>query len=339
MSPENQSPSKTFAKLSWAFFGLIMLWNSRSFAQDFFYNTPGSENLFEIKVENRSEDSEPLWIVFYENDYLEELSYEIPARSTQVIDLEGLKQPNWTFSVVTKSSLVRPVWSPHSWQLRAHTRYQVDVKDQKAVSLQIFNLFLEKQKGVLRYTDTQGEVLQEKSILTAGFRKTIQQLETPPPGASLLTFESEQPLIITSDKKVNPLRDTRRPVPNQTKHFLVQNRNGGPSFVAPIEDPKLIAIARKEIQDPQGYIVFADLEINPQQPNRDFSSPTKNYWSWSIRKVTAMTQIGADWCHAYPEVIERMLTTFLTQQKVCFRGQRIIRELTPKEVESGQLQN
>jgi len=339
MSPENHHPLKTFAKSTLTLFGLMLMLGVQVQAQDFVYNTPASENLYEIKVENRSQDSEPLWIVFYENDYLEELSFELAPRSTRVIRLEGLKQPAWTFSVVTKSALVRPVSRSQVWELRAHTRYQVDVKNLKEVSFQIYNLFLEKQKIVLRYTNAEGKILQEKSFFTEGFRKTLGHLETPPKDASLLTFESEQPLMITSDQKVKPTRDTRRPASDQTKHFLVQNRNGGPTFVAPIEDPKLIALARKEIQDPQGYIVFADLEINPQQANRDFSSPTKNYWTWSIRKVTAMTQIGADWCHAYPEVIERMLNTFLTQQKVCFRGQRIIRELTKEELQSGQLQN
>lgn len=330
--PQGLSSFLKFSFTSLIFFSATQLW-----ARDYVFNTLNSEKLEELQVLNKSRETQPVWLVFYEDEFKEEYYFEVPARSTRTVSLDGLKKPEWTFAIVAKSSLVTPFSDKKIWEQNPNTRYEMKLKNSLKIDLEFLNLFPEKQNIKLQYVHASGEILEEKNMKSAGFRKTIQQMETPPNGASLLVIESEHPLLVASQQTLKPSLDTRRNAPQKNKYFLVQNGHGGTSFVAPIDDPELIQLARQEIINPQGFTVFADLETNPQQPNRNFSAPEKNYWSWSIKKVTGLAQVGADWCHAYPEMIERMLQGFLRQEHVCFRGQRIVRELKPHEVEQGIL--
>lgn len=313
----------------------VFLHSVPGLARDYVYQNPDTQNTDRVQIENKTGSSQPIWILFYEDEFLEEHSFDIPAGAMKTIQLDGLKKPHWNFSVLTKSKAVAPVAA--NWEWSPSTRYEMKLKTQQEISLKFFNLYVAKQKVKMTYFNAAAEVLSENEFYTASFRQNISRLEKVPAGASRLIIESEAPLQITSSENFAPAVDKQRVAPTNFKYFLVQGGSDGTNFVAPIDDPALIQRAREEILKPQGYIVFADIELNVNQPNRNFASPEKSYWSWSIKKVTGMSQIGADWCQAYPEMIERMLHGFLRQENVCFRGQRIIRELKPAEVQSGIL--
>ncbi len=309
-----------------------------AFGRDFIFQNQDTQQQTQVKVANWSSEVQPVWVLFYGPEFMEEHSFEIPANSQKVLNLDGLKKPLWTFAVLTKSPLVKPLDSISHWEWAPGTLYEMSLESTDPISLKVLNLYLQKQKVKLTYFDAQGKILQQNQFTTASFRNNISHTLTPPEGATRLQLQSEGPLQITSSHNFKALTDESRPVSGDFKYFLVSGGSNSTSFVVPIQDPALIKRAREEIKNPQGYIVFADIELNHNQANRDFTSPQKNYWSWSIQKVTGMAQIGADWCQAYPEMIERMLHMFLNQKKVCFRGQKIIRELTPEEVHLGLLE-
>ena len=313
----------------------LFLYSAPSLARDYVYQNPDTQNSYHVEVQNKTNTTQPIWILFYEDEFLEEHSFDIPPGATKNIQLDGLKKPAWNYSVLSKSKFVAPTSA--NWEWSPSTRYEMKLKSQKEVTLKFFNLYLAKQKVKMTYVNLAGETLSYSEFYTASFRQNILRVEKVPFGASRLIMESEAPIQISSSENFMPAVDKQRIAPASFKYFLVQNGTDGTNFVAPIDDPALIQRAREEILKPQGYIVFANIELNTNQPNRNFASPEKSYWSWSIKKVTGMSQIGADWCQAYPEMIERMLHGFLRQESVCFRGQRIIRELKPAEVQSGIL--
>lgn len=322
---------------------LLVLQGIPSFARDYVFQNSNTEQKTSVQVQNKTKEVQPVWVLFYQDEFIEEHGFEIPANSVRTLNLDGLKKPLWNFAVLTKSLAVQPVGSPVSdqanWEWSPATRFEMKLKPTQELSLQFFNLYVEKQKVSLTYLNPHSEVVQKTEFHTASFRRNLSRNEIIPAGATRLVIESEAPIQVSSKEIIKPVIDGSRTVTSDFKYFLVQNGIGGTNFVAPIDDPALIRLARKEILDPQGYMVFADIELNKNQANRNFSSPEKAYWSWSIKKVTGMAQVGADWCQAYPEMIERMLHGFLRQESVCFRGQRIIRELKPSEVQSGQLNN
>ncbi len=319
----------------------IILQSFPSLAQDFVYQSPQTESSYQVQVVNKSNETQPVWVLFYQDEFIEEHHFEVPALTQKQLSLYGLKKPNWNFAVLTKSLLVSPIeTNPNlksTWAWSQTTRYELKIKLQKELNLNFFNLYVEKQKISLTYLDAKSVVIKKSEFHSASFRQSLTRLEALPLGTARLVIESDAPIQVTTSEAIAPQIATSRKASTAFTYFLVQNNSGGSTFIAPIDDPELIARAKQEIINPQGYIVFADVELNTTQANRNFSMSTKPYWSWSIKKVTGLSQIGADWCQAYPEMIERMLHGFLRQQKVCFRGQRIIRELSLTEVESGKL--
>jgi hypothetical protein len=306
-------------------------------ARDYIYQNPETQNSFQVQVQNKTAEEQPVWVLFYEDEFIEEQSFDLPANSTKILNLDGLKKPNWNFAVLSKTAKVAPVGK--DWEWSPSSRYEMKLKKQKEIKLKFFNLYIEKQKVTLSYINSQNTLLQKVDFYSSSFRQSLERIEKVPAGATRLIVESEAPLQMISSEVFMPVTDSHRTVSGEFKYFLVQASGDSSSFVAPIDDPVLIQKAREEILEPKGNIVFADIELNKEQANRNFASPEKYYWSWAVKKVTGMSQIGADWCQAYPEMIERMLHGFLRQESVCFRGQRIIRELKPSEVQSGVLNN
>jgi hypothetical protein len=322
-------------------FILIFLQLTPAFGRDFVYQNQNTQGQTQVEVENLSSRVQTVWVLLYGTEFIEEHAFDIEAKTKKILDITDFMTPDTTFAILTKSSLVHPIGEDArhapTWNWEPGTHYEITLPSSNQVSLKIFNLYLEQQKVSLRYLNAAGATLSSSTLTTDGFRKNLEHLEDIPNGSTTLIVESEAPILLTSSEIVRPVTDTRRVASTQMHYFLLQGGSSGSSFVVPMDDPAMIQRARQEILIPQGYMVFADIELNKTQANRDFSTPEKIYWSWSVKKVTGMSQIAADWCQAYPEMIERMLHTFVRQQSVCFQGEKIIRELKPSEVESGIL--
>lgn len=304
----------------------IFCYNS-AFGRDLIYYTNNSSDVKTVLIENKSSEVQDLWLIFYAGEFLEEVHIPLPPHFRKNLSLSDLKSPHWDMAILTKSSLVK---LPASWTTQMSTTYLKNVSNQRVWEFNSINLNLTSQLISLRYENKLGQIIKTETLESATYMKSKKEILEVPAGTQKIHIESEQPLSLPSEKGLQQILDSRRKPKTGTSYFLVQFEPGS-TFLAPLTDPNLIQMARDEIQNPQGLILLADIEKNANSPNQNWSLSHKPYWSWHIKTVTGLVNLAADWCQAYPEMIERMLTQILAQEKVCFRGSQIVRELKPEE--------
>ncbi len=284
---------------------------------------------------NKSTETQEAWILFYEGQFIEEQYLEIPPQALLTVDIRAWhpnpNRPDW--AVLTKNSELE---LPTGWRRDKGSFFEITLNNPEEI--QILNLFPQEQEIRLVYQNEKGQALETEIRTSPQYLKSENWQLSPPAGSQRLQIKAQANIMLQSKGQVQIQRDeSRKPITNRV-HFLVSGEDGS-SFVAPIEDSKLITKAREEMKNPQGFMIFADLDLNNDEPNRNLVSKNREYWSWKIKRVTGLSQVGADWCFAYPEYIERMLHIWMNKKRACFRGQKIIRELTPTEVETGHLSN
>lgn len=130
------------------------------------------------------------------------------------------------------------------------------------------------------------------------------------------------------------------PVKTDGTYFLVGRKNDKTeNFVVKISDSTLLQKARDQIKNPQNEkIIFGSVVLGHNNTNRDFSKKDKSFWSWSVGEVTNISDIAATYCNGTPQLVEDVLVDWLQNPgKICFWNYRILKELTPQEVSTGQL--
>jgi hypothetical protein len=300
-------------------------------AEDLIYHTTSSDEVSLLKIDNQSYQDQDFWLLFYEDSFIEERHFEIRARSQKTIQVSDYKQGTWNMSVLTKSNQVK---LPAQWQIQKSTLFEKSVAGIQKLELNPINLWKKPQDLTLEYFDLNNRLIQKNQLTTEAYLKSKSlQLEVPKQ-AIRLKIKSTHLLTFPPRDRIGFLIDNSRELPpaaKTTHYFLVSNGTHS-SFIAPIKDPDLVAKARQEISNYQGLMVFAEIDYNEKDLNRNLTHPLKPYWSWKLTEVTELSQIGADWCQTYPEMIERMLDLMISQKQVCFRGQRIIKELRPEDL-------
>jgi|GEM_PF-5923458 len=309
----------------------VLAFSPASMAEDLIYHASNSHEVSRFTIENQSFKDEEFWLLFYEDSFIEERHFEIRAQSKKTIQVSDYKQASWRMSVLTKSGQLK--LSTH-WQSQKSTQFEKSVIGIQTLILNPINLWKKPQNLTFEYFDSSNTLILKNQKTTAGYLMSkVIQMDVPA-HAIKVRIKSDNLLTFPSRDQVGFLIDHSRelpPAPKTTHYFLVSNGTYS-SFVAPIRDPELVVKARQEILNFQGLMIFAEIDDNEKDPNRNLASPLKHYWSWKITEVTEMSQIGADWCQAYPEMIERMLDLMILQKQVCFRGQRIIKELRPEDL-------
>ena len=311
----------------------ILFFSPALMAEDLIYHTTESDQVSQLMVENQSYQDQEFWLLFYEDSFIEERHFEIRARSKKVIPVNDYKQSSWNMSVLTKSNQVK---LPALWQKQASTAFEKSVGGLKSLELKPINLWKRPQILTFEFFDINNKLILKDQQTTASYLKSKIIQAQVPKQAIKVKIKSQNLITFPASDKVVFLIDHSRelpPAPKTTHYFLVSNGTHS-SFVAPIQDPELVRKAREEILNFQGFMIFAEIDFNENDPNRNLASPLKPYWSWKITQVTGLTQMGADWCQTYPEMIERMLDLMIAQRQVCFRGQRIIKELGPEDLKS-----
>lgn len=309
----------------------ILALSPASKAEDLMYHASNSDEVSQLSIENQSYQDEEIWLLFYEESFIEERHFEIRARSKKLIQVSDYKKKHWDMSVLTKSNLVKLTTA---WQRQTSTSFEKSLKGIQKLKLNPINLWKKTQSLSFEYFDIHNKLILKDHHSTGTYLKSnIIQIDVPRQ-AIKLKIKSEGLVTFPTSDKIRFLIDNSRtlsPAPKTTHYFLVSNGTNS-SFIAPIKDPELAAKAREEITNFQGYMIFAEIDYNENDPNRNLVNPLKPYWSWKITEVTGMSQVGADWCQTYPEMIERMLDLMISQKQVCFRGQKIIKELRPEEI-------
>lgn len=310
---------------------LIFIFSGLLKAEDIIYFHPKSDELSEFVIENTSSEFQDFWVLVYENEFVDEHHFSISGRTKMKVQLKNIKQPHQDFNVLIKNTKIK---LSQDFQKESSTLFEKNVNSQKNLLLSVINLWVAEQIIKIDFLDQKNHLISSTDHKTNSYMKSnFIQLDVPA-GASKVLIQAPQKIAFSPDSQMRALVDSSRTPDNANEdviHFLVENGTGS-SFVAPIKNPELINKAREEITNFQGYMIFADIDFNESDINRNHLTPLKQYWSWKITEVTALAQIGADWCQAYPEMIERMLYQLINQKRVCFRGQRIIRELKPNEL-------
>lgn len=147
---------------------------------------------------------------------------------------------------------------------------------------------------------------------------------------------------LTADALSSPvlISPTRSEInPDSASYFLVGPRKSdGDSFVVKITDGALIARARDLVQHPEKEkIVFGRVIKGSQGFNRNWFKKEKTHWSWSVSEVTNFDDIGSTACNGNPQFLEDRVDFWINDPgRICFWNYRIKKELTPEQVASGK---
>lgn len=308
-------------------FTIFFLFSYRGLGQDLIHYSPESEKITELLVKNTSLETQDLWLIFYDNQYLDEAHFEIPAQAEKRLKIADLKESHWNFAVLTKSTELR---LPANWQSHVSTRFEKNVRGLSQWKVRPTNLGMEKQELEVQFQNSKGEILETQKILSSNYLKSQSLNLKVPQGAEKAVVQTHFPISLPQEKDLKVVLDSSRKKESDTVYFLLEYEPGS-TFVAPIKDPRLVAQAREEIKNPKGLILFAEIDHSGTGLNRNWSLTHQPYWSWQIKEVTGFYQLAADWCQAYPEMIERMLHPLVTQEKVCFGGSQLVSEVSAPE--------
>jgi hypothetical protein len=312
--------------LCWAFFlyFVISYVPAQAGARDLTYFHHNSHQINFVTVKNTSPEPQDLWILIYEKKFIEEVHVEIPALSKKTLDLTEFKKQNQEVALLTKSDLLKVLGD---WSLRSSTLYQNALPLQSPKKIEITNLSWQAQKIEIQYFNSKNEILFSENFTSQNYMQTQTVNFKSVPLLSYIQVKAQFPLYIHASTNFKPEIDLETPHAKDQIQFLAEYEEGS-QFIISLTDPELIARARGEILNPSGLIIFGDLSLNLNGENRNPAISHQPKWSWSLQKVTALEPLAADWCQVYPEMLERMLSVLLEQEKVCFRGSRLLRELT-----------
>lgn len=295
------------------------------------YFHPKSSELSEFVIENSSSEPQEFWVLVYQNEFIDENDFQIAANSKMKIRLQDIKLESQDFAVLIKSNSLK---LSKEFQSDTSTLFEKIVHPSQEIQISPINLWIHEQTLKIDFLDSNNNVLESHTAKSNSYLKSNPLNTTSPAGSYKIRVQSQQKIAFSPQDQMKALIDqSRNPASSDepVAYFLVENDKHS-SFVAPIKNPELIQRAREEITNYQGYMIFAEIDFNEADINRNHLSPLQPYWSWKITEVTGLAQIGSVWCQTYPEMIERMLFQLVEQKRVCFPGQRIVRELKESEL-------
>lgn len=218
------------------------------------------------------------------------------------------------------------------------------IKKSEAFTLFIKNLHIEENTFKITELDfNQKEIKSEQKDLGGLSTSKLQIIPTKKAGWIKVSAKNKF-FTYSLKSKVVQFADLVKAevveVDKNAVYFLVGHRSRlGENFVVKITEPALIEKARDQIKNPQiEKIIFATVKVGHGNFNRDFSRKDKSFWSWSVDTVTNISDVAGPWCNGSPQLVEDVLIDWKTSPgSICFHTYRIKKELSPKEVSTGQL--
>lgn len=217
-------------------------------------------------------------------------------------------------------------------------------------TLKFMDLGHDWQKIKLEWKNIFGKTLAEESLEITDQRKVHSYKTTAPLGAKMLIVSGELRFAVwLFDSKNESVKALSKIEPTtvankQLRYFLVAPRalNGkmdGESFTIAMQDPDSIRLALQLLQNPQQEkIIIAGIKKGARSYNRAWHQKTKSPYSWFVDRVDAFSDFAHISCDGSPEMIEENLDLRMEQGgRICFWRYRLIKELTLKEIETGNL--
>jgi hypothetical protein len=310
--------------LCWVLFLILATFSvdSQTWARDLTYFHSHSQRIQTLSLQNTSPDPEDLWLLIYDEKFIEEVHFEIPPLSKKTISVSNYKNSQQQMSLLTKSDSLKIAGA---WSQNSSTAFNSTAAFKIEAPMEITNLGLHPQTVEITYLNAKKEVLLRESIQSLNYMVTQNLKLKILSGFKFLEIKSLYPLHIPLSAHVIPSAENQVRPPLDQFQFLAEYEPGS-QFIITLSDPELIEKARQEIKNPKGLIIFGELSLNHLKWNRNPSLPYQPRWSWDLQKITSLEPLAADWCQVYPEMLERMLSVLLDQVHVCFRGSRIIAE-------------
>lgn len=336
---------------------LILLTSLNATASQIFYAPalcePEELTLF---VKNKSAEPQRLWAQLHYGDELDEINYDVDAKSEMKI--------RGTQFLPTKMAFSLKTWEKETLQITAvcKTGLKTVLTSQTspvathyvpskatAVQLHVLNLYLKKQSIQLVAYASSGAIVGRKEILLEKYYDTNQMKWTLPENTARLEVRGEQRLHslvhfdTATDYQQSPALPTvvSQKVDPSKSYFLVSTRDAKPEegFVIALDQADLIATAREQVKNKELHkIIVAGIELGNAGYNRAMLAKDKAPYSWSVNRVDAFADFAHIDCDGSPDIVEERLGQRLNEGgRICFWRYRIVRELTAAEVNSGNL--
>lgn len=293
-----------------------------------------------LRLVNTSDYAQTLWISkpVLASEGLSEDRWDVPAHSKLEVPLEDYKDQSFLRLEATSASL-QTYWqnrSKEGWALlpwgtsnelllgRGAPHLTIWVSNSTALSQKV-ELIGADNNSI--YKSWQLGPYETKNIVfrgTAGALKLQGEYRIGGVASDALlhqalSFKPQQSSFVSNGS--NPL-------------FEVSNATRSESFVIEISDPKLIASARAQIQDPAAFVprlLVAQISEGSANLNRDLSSTFLAPWSWHIQRVIRFADFASIDCDGGPSLVEKTFPWWQESKGglICFWGYRVIRELQP----------
>jgi len=312
------------------------------------WNLPIEKELKSLKVFNRDSQARPLWISGPISEYKDpmEYSFEIPAFGTLEIPLNQFSDLPW---IHLKTQ------NPGVFQIQILTAFETAILLQSGPSL----LWKSQVRGpseavILNLAPFEQLITIKKNghqirTLSVPAQEKVRVTLEPNSSGGMLSLEGQARiaglLISPQTTKTFAPDSTKAQLSpldhSETHYFRLSNKGNRQSYVARISDPDLVAQAQLQVSQPNQSlprILIGQIDFENGGHNRDFSDVRSTPWSWNITKVIRFSQLASQDCDGSPEMLEEVLKPWKENTRIiCFWGYRIVEELTPEQIRTGQL--
>jgi hypothetical protein len=332
------------------FIGLGIIFGAFTAQAESFY-VPGSCDTKQgaLLFENKTDVPQAFWVQLQTHP-IQELRYDLDAKSKLRVSASEMMDSTQGFAVKTYelSSDFNLSWScaGKSFQLSSFTSPDLEYPlSEGGGDLQLLNLSPLQNDLHYQILDAQNSVMAEKTL---HFEKSYEtqrlQLQLPAQAKRLkLSATGRIHSLLFDAHGIRTTGLVRAPTslaaPADKVYFLISTRDANPreSYVVGMDDPKMIATAREQIQNPKlEKILMAGITLGTQNINRSFSSRDRSPYSWSVSRLDGFADFALIDCDGSPDIIEEHLMERLQAGgNICFWHYRVIRELTSEQVQRG----
>ncbi len=301
-----------------------------------------------VSIENKTNTNKSIWLQKFNSDLIDETEYTLTAKQTVEIEIKKT-EPIERYSIL------------HFYEsTNLNIKYNCKDLSYPSTELDGGDLTFKNSKGrhqkvwlqniYSSINDVQIEFLnQSKQVIkTKKFQLESQKslsLTEDTISWSFVKISSSQKLVsylLEEDGAKLPIEIAPHQLepPADVTYFLAAPRqNNDDSFIVKISNAALIEKARNYILHPESEkIVFATIQRNHQNFNRNMNHPSKNHWSWSVTEVTSFGDFGSTACNGHPQELEDRVDKWVDGiGRICFWNYRLKRELKPEEVKMGKL--
>lgn len=310
-----------------------------------------SESAGDLYIKNKDQHDITVWLQKFGKTLLSETEIVLTAKSELVFPLEALNKDEryslLNMNTPNNSSLIEVQYKCHDQFYNVSPLEGGDLTFKKSDlvvnKIWIQNLFTDVNSVRIEFLDLNYKKIAIENISLPASDST--QFSVPDRITNwtyfkISTSHKSSVFNLTSTGADRPIRvaPQKTQVNSNAFYFLMESRFGASdSFVVQITDPVIAEKARDLVQNPKKEkILFARIQKDHQGFNRNWSQPEKNFWSWSTSEVTGFGDLGSTACNGAPQEVEDRVDFWIEDPgQICFWNYRVRRELSVKNVETG----